>query len=268
MARAGRQKSSSGVYHVLLRGVDKLFLEDSDYIEFRARLAEYFAGEVKLLAYALLQNRVHLLVDEGELEISKALKPLCTSYARYFNRTHTTDGKLFYDRYKSAPCEEKADIADAYAFINAIGKEFAKDENSSAGKLSRELCDTKRVKELIGDVKGLKPASLHMDDYSQLSKADMEKYIMIVADCKLSDLAKMDRQDEKFKRIFSGGVSARAVLPLYNVKPVAEAKKKQTPAPKKAPAPKPAQKPVPKPEPAPVKEEKPAPKKSLSVWLL
>lgn len=262
MARAGRQKSSSGVYHVLLRGVDKLFLEESDYIEFRARLAEYFAGEVKLLAYALLQNRVHLLIDECELEMSKAVKPLCTSYARYFNRTYSADGKLFYDRYKSVPCNSKAEIADAYAFINAVGKEFAVDENSSAGTAARELCDTKRVKALIGDVKGLKPVALHMDDYSQLSKADMEKYLMIVASCKLSDLAKMDRQSEEFRRIFSGGVTARAVLPLYNVKPANETKKKKTPAPKKMPAPRIEEKPESK------KEEKPAPKKDLSVWLL
>lgn len=263
MARAGRQKSSSGVYHVLLRGVDKLFLEDSDYIEFRARLAEYFAGEVKLLAFALLQNRVHLLIDEGGHEVSKAVKPLCTSYARYFNRTHSVDGKLFYDRYKSVPCDSKAEIADAYAFINAIGKEFAKEENSSAGAASKELCDTKRVKVLIGDVKGLKPFALHMDDYSQLSKADMERYLMIVAGCKLSDLSKMDRQSDEFKKIFSGGVTARAVLPLYNVKPATDTKKKKAPAPKKAPVPK-----VEEIQPEPKKEEKPAPKRDLSVWLL
>ena len=262
MARAGRQKSSSGVYHVLLRGVDKLFLEDSDYIEFRARLAEYFAGEVKLLAYALLQNRVHLLIDEGGLEISKAVKPLCTSYARYFNRTHSVDGKLFYDRYKSVPCNDKAEIADAYAFINAIGKEFAKDENSSAGVASAEFCDTKRIKTLVGDIKDLKPVSLHMDDYSQLSKADMERYLMIVAGCKLSDLSKMDRQSEEFLRIFSGGVTARAVLPLYNVKPATDTKKKKAPVPKKTPVPQIQEKPEPK------KEEKPAPKRDLSVWLL
>ncbi len=262
MARAGRQKSSSGVYHVLLRGVDKLFLEESDYIEFRARLAEYFAGEIKLLAYVLLQNRVHLLIDEGELEMSKAVKPLCTSYARYFNRTHSADGKLFYDRYKSVPCNSKAEITDAYAFINAIGKEFAEEKNSSAGASSAEFCDTKRVKSLIGDVKGLKPSALHMDDYSQLSKSDMERYLMIVAGCKLSDLSKMDRQSEEFQRIFSGGVTARAVLPLYNVKPAVDTKKKKAPAPKKVPVPQIQEKPEPK------KEEKPAPKRDLSVWLL
>lgn len=259
MARAGRQKSSSGVYHILLRGVDKLFLNEDDYAEFRTRLAEYFAGEVRLLAYALLQNRVHLLVDEGDLEISEAVKPLCTSYARYFNRTHSLDGKLFYDRYKSVPCEERSDIADTYAFINTIGREFADEGNSSADEKVSSICDFARVSELAGDVSNIKPMALHMDDYSQLSKADMERYLLLVADCKLADLAKMNRQDKKFKQIFSGGVSARAVLPQYNIKPISE------PKPKKASAPKKEEKIV---SDVPEKKEKPTAKKDLSVWLL
>ena len=263
MARKGRIKSDTGIYHVVLRGQNNLFLNDKDYSEFIDILKRYFINsDSDIYAYSLEKNKAHLVFYTPG-DISTVMKPFLTSYARYFNRTHSVDGKLFYDRYKSLPCDSKAEIADAYAFINAIGKEFAKDENSSAGAASQELCDTKRVKVLIGDVKGLKPFALHMDDYSQLSKADMERYLMIVAGCKLSDLSKMDRQSDEFKKIFSGGVTARAVLPLYNVKPATDTKKKKAPAPKKVAVPK-----VEEIQPEPKKEEKPAPKRDLSVWLL
>ncbi|MBS7297930.1 MAG: hypothetical protein KIG65_02480 [Eubacteriales bacterium] len=259
MARTGRQKSESGVYHILLRGVDKLFIEAPDYIEFRARLSEYFSADVKLLAYLLLPNRVHLVIDSGDNDLSIALKPFCTSYARYFNRTYSIDGKLFYDRYKSSPCNTAADIADTVAFINAIGKNFAEREYFSLYEYetSAVICDTQRLTRLIGSsVTSLKPVSLHLDDYSQLSHEEMNVYLGIIANCTLDDLAKADRQQDSFKIIFSGSVSARAVLPLFGIHTAPSAKKAAAPK-AKVEAPK-------EPEPAP----KPAEKKSLSVWLL
>lgn len=260
MARAGRQKSASGVYHVLLRGVDKLFLDSSDYIEFRSKMAEYFGTEVRLLAYLLLPNRVHLLVDEGNAELSLALKPLCTSYARYFNRIYSVDGKLFYDRYKSVPAETSDEIADTVAFMNAIGSEFAPAENYSLTEYERRaaLCDTSRLRALVGAaVTSKKPKALHLDDYSQLTREEMERYLKVVANSSLDALAAADRQSEDFKRLFSGSVSARAVLPLFGIHSAPAAKK--NPPVDDAPAAAPESKP-----------EKPntPEKKNLSVWLL
>ncbi len=253
MARTGRQKSESGVYHVLLRGVDKLFLDSSDYMEFRMRLKEYFSDDLKLLAFLLLPNRVHLLIDAGENDLSVAVKPLCTSYARYFNRTYSIDGKLFYDRFKSIPCHNTSDIGDTVAFMNAIGSNFAKKEQFSLTEYESgaDICDVQRLLHLIGSsATSKKPVSLHLDDYTQLTKNDMNIYLGIVANCTLEDLTAANRQDESFKRIFSGGISARAVLPLFGVH--------TKPSEKKKPTEKEAEEP----------QQKPAEKKNLSVWLL
>ncbi len=220
MARAGREKSRSGVYHILLRGAKDLFLNNSDYIEFRARLAEYFEGEVRLLAYLLFPGRVHLIIDEGEAELSKVIKPLLTSYARYYNRTYGETGKLFFDRYKSVPLGDKEAISDTVQFLNAVGRRFAgKGTSSLAEYLSGEvLCDTGRLKELVGDsCSAMSPKALQMEDYARLSREDMNEYLRLVADFSLDDLEKLDRNDERFIRIFSGSVTPRSVLPLYGV---------------------------------------------------
>lgn len=253
MARTGRKKSESGVYHVLLRGVDKLFLENSDYTEFKMRLGEYFSGDARLLAFLLLPNRVHLVIDVGEDDLSVAVKPLCTSYARYFNRTYSIGGKLFYDRFKSVPCHTASDIGDTVAFLNAVGSYFAEREQFSLAEYETraEVCDTSRLVRIIGsDITSKKPVSLHLDDYTQLSKEDMNIYLGFTADCTLDDLTKANRQDDSFKRIFSGGVSARAVLPLFGVHTQPAVSKK--PVEEK------------KTEPEPKAQEK----KNLSVWLL
>ena len=40
------------------------------------------------------------------------MKPVTTSYARYFNRVHEREGKLFAGRFKSDPLETTAEIEE------------------------------------------------------------------------------------------------------------------------------------------------------------
>ena len=40
------------------------------------------------------------------------MKPVTTSYARYFNRTHNREGKLFAGRFKSEPLETDEEIEE------------------------------------------------------------------------------------------------------------------------------------------------------------
>lgn len=297
MAREGRQKSSNGIYHVLLRGVDKLFLTDSDYAEFRARLSEYFGEKSHLLAYLLLPNRVHLLVDEGSVDLVYAIKPLCTSYARYYNKTYSLDGKLFYDRFKSVPAETEDEISDTVAFFNAIGNAVADKKNFSLYEYTgkAELCSTENLIDLIGKENAVskKPVSLHLDDYSQLKESDMELYLKLCIGKTLKEVGDMDRKSEAFTMLFAGrGISSRSVLPLFGIlakshpAPVAEkapVKVKAADKKKTASAPKPKPKAEPKKKEEAVKEKtaeasvpaenisppQPKPqKKNLSVWLL
>lgn len=257
MAREGRKKSANGVYHVLLRGVDKLFLQEEDYLWFRERLKIHFGGNgARLLAFLLLPNRVHLLIDEGEQGLSLAVKPLCTSYARYFNRTYSEAGRLFYDRFKSVPCETAEEISDTAAFLHEIGKRYAQEENSSLGEYEHGavLCDTARFSQLCGErAVQNRPHTLHLDDYDRLTREELAEYLHITAGCDIEELANMDRHTEPFLTLFSGrGATARKLLPIFGVYP------------RTTPEKRPAQEQKPKPSEPP----KPAQKRDLSVWLL
>ena len=121
MARKGRVISETGIYHVLLRGTNVLFPEDADFVEFGELLKKYSgAGSIKIYSYTLLKNRVHLVCETKD-SIGRALKPLCTSYARYVNRTYAREGKLFYDRMKSEPVNSVEELKNAVAFVNYLG---------------------------------------------------------------------------------------------------------------------------------------------------
>lgn len=118
MPRKPREKSGSGIYHVILRGVNRqqIFEEIGDY-EFmleclkKIRTKASESGEIylyrcKIYAYCLMGNHVHLLIRESSSSIGEIIKSLASSYAMYFNRRHCRTGHLFQERFKSEPCTD------------------------------------------------------------------------------------------------------------------------------------------------------------------
>ena len=67
MARVTRVKSKTGIYHVMLRGVNRqiIFEDDEDRNMFITTL-DFFWGDnrYKLYAYCLMTNHVHILIKE------------------------------------------------------------------------------------------------------------------------------------------------------------------------------------------------------------
>lgn len=109
MPRTAREKSQTGIYHVMLRGIDKrdIFLTQNDYIKFLhyIELAKGMSS-VFLLAYCLMTNHVHMLIKEGKEEIGNFMKRIAVGYAQYHNRNHERTGHLFQNRYQSEPVND------------------------------------------------------------------------------------------------------------------------------------------------------------------
>ncbi|MGN0107971.1 MAG: hypothetical protein ACI4A5_09800 [Hominilimicola sp.] len=110
MAREARKISKSGNYYVVLKG-EELFVTDEDKKMFLEILEKNFATGI-VHGYELMQDEIRLVVKEGEKGISMTMKPVTTSYARYFNRTHDREGKLFTGRFKSEPLETDDEIEE------------------------------------------------------------------------------------------------------------------------------------------------------------
>ena len=114
MARKARLASDSGIYHVMLRGVNRqdIFESDKDFLKFLS-LMERVAFPVDetgkptkpllvFYAYCLMPNHVHLLVKEQKCcRISDAIKSISVSYAYYYNQKYEHLGHLFQDRFRS-----------------------------------------------------------------------------------------------------------------------------------------------------------------------
>jgi putative transposase len=120
MPRRARQVAGSGIYHVMLRGVnrDVIFLEDEDRERFLFALkAAKDASECKALAYCLMDNHVHLVLRSGIEPIGSTVRRFGVRYAGWFNRKYDRVGHLFQDRFKSVPVDEDAHFITLMRYV-------------------------------------------------------------------------------------------------------------------------------------------------------
>lgn len=110
MAREARKIGKSGNYYVVLKG-NELFVTEEDKKQFTQILERNFATGI-VRGCVMEKEEIRLVVKEGEKGISMTMKPVTTSYARYFNRTHNREGKLFLGRFKSEPLETDDEIEE------------------------------------------------------------------------------------------------------------------------------------------------------------
>ena len=77
MLRRARKKSRSGIYHVVLRGINKqrIFEDDQDYQKFLETIKKHKeASGYKICAYCLMSNHIHLLMKEGRESLGIAFR--------------------------------------------------------------------------------------------------------------------------------------------------------------------------------------------------
>lgn len=121
MPRQGRIISETGMYHVILRGINKqdIFLDNQDKYKFIKELIKSKEKyEYKIFTYCLMPNHVHIELQEGDTELSKIIQTLGISYSSYFNKKYDRVGHLFQDRYFSRPIETDQYLLKLHRYIH------------------------------------------------------------------------------------------------------------------------------------------------------
>jgi REP element-mobilizing transposase RayT len=109
MPRNKRLQFPGGIYHVIVRGIERrrIFLDDADREEFLIRLENALAKTgCECHAWALMSNHLHLIIRTGKTSLTDMMRKVLTGYAVYFNRKHKRHGYLYQNRYKSILCQE------------------------------------------------------------------------------------------------------------------------------------------------------------------
>ena len=120
MARTARNHSDSGVYHVILRGVNKqqIFECTEDYQRFLNILRTLTVQEQDesghrskpncvVYAYCLMGKHVHHLIKESSETLAQIMKRISSTYVYYYNHKYGRKGDLFQyllDRNESGTC--------------------------------------------------------------------------------------------------------------------------------------------------------------------
>lgn len=122
MPRCARVVLPGVPHHVILRGNNRrrLFSYPRDYSKMLNLMADRLdPGDVRLNAYCLMTNHVHLLVvPEATSALAQFVKGFAQRYAQHRNRVMKASGKLFEERYYSKPIVSNAHLALATAYID------------------------------------------------------------------------------------------------------------------------------------------------------
>jgi len=104
MPRVGRLHIPGGYYHVISRGLERRFVfgTDIDKSDFLARLGKGLTRtNTRCLAWALMSNHFHLLIQVSDAPLSKLMASVLSGYANSYNRRHRRCGYVYQNRYKS-----------------------------------------------------------------------------------------------------------------------------------------------------------------------
>ena len=118
MPRRARKESGTGIYHVMMRGINRqdIFEDEEDYVRmlsYLQQMLEQYDEQGNRLpplctfyAYCLMSNHVHLLMRVNHKDIGSTVKPLAVMYAMYYNNKYSRSGHVFQDRFKSEPVND------------------------------------------------------------------------------------------------------------------------------------------------------------------
>ncbi|MDP7008188.1 MAG: transposase [Phycisphaerales bacterium] len=116
-----RELKDGAYYHIVNRGVakSKTFLDEEDYdlfIRLLKRGCEHY--DVKLIAYSLMPNHIHLLVltVNGD-RVSDCMQWVTGNYARIFNLRHDRKGHLWQGRFRSKEVVEGRQLGNTWRYV-------------------------------------------------------------------------------------------------------------------------------------------------------
>lgn len=110
------------IYHIFNRGHNKqdIFLHYKDFARYLQRLNEYKQKHsFTLLAYCLMPNHIHLLIQQTSDEpLERLIHRLHTAYTMYFNKKYERVGSVFQSRFKAKPVESDEYLLHVSRYIH------------------------------------------------------------------------------------------------------------------------------------------------------
>lgn len=240
MSRQARKKSESGIYHIMLRGINQqqIFEDTEDYEKFLDILKDCKEiCEFKLYAYCLMGNHIHLLIKEGIEPLEQIFKRICGRLVYWYNIKYQRVGHLFQDRFKSEPIDSESYFFTVVRYIhqNPVKAKLCKRVSdyvyssyleylSNSGIIDTEyLLQLCTVEEFIGmNSENVEISCMDISDKVVLRVTDEQAKALIrkIAKCEnASDFQRLEttKRDKYLKKLREKGISIRQLSRLTGV---------------------------------------------------
>lgn len=122
MPHTQRKLGESGFYHIVAKGdgAQIIFESDKDRIRYLDTLEQAVHEHgIRLHAYCLMDNHVHLLAQDEKREISAFMKQLSETYAMYSAKVTGRVGRVFQRPFWSEPIETDSHFLCTIRYIHA-----------------------------------------------------------------------------------------------------------------------------------------------------
>ena len=186
MPRKPREKSSTGIYHVTNRGINKLpiFNSNRGKTRFQNLLKKYKEEyDVQIYAYCIMSNHFHLLIKADLEELASFMAKILAAYAIYYNQFHQRKGYVFEGRYKSQCIETESYFWNCLRYIhrNPIKANICKTIDGYKYSSMGEYYKEKSVEIIIDNttIKMIKE-KFNKKEFYEFHKEETDKYMLFI----------------------------------------------------------------------------------------
>ncbi|MHA6261442.1 transposase [Sporosarcina sp. CAU 1771] len=121
MPRRKRNWHPNGYFHVIMRGNNResIFQSKEDVMELM-RTLEYCAEKYrfKLLAYCIMSNHYHLLIQSEYVDLAKVMARINRRYSDYYAKRYSHIGRIYEKRYFSKEADGPQAILAISSYIH------------------------------------------------------------------------------------------------------------------------------------------------------
>lgn len=240
MPRQARKKSESGIYHIMLRGINKqqIFEDEEDFQKFIQVLKECKAvSEYKLFAYCLMGNHIHMLIKPEKEPLELVFKRIGSRYVYWYNWKYRRTGHLFQDRYKSEPINDDSYFLTVLRYIHqnpfkaglcknmseyiySSYHEYVKEKHSNLidADFAFGIADKTQLLDFFEESNN--DVCLDISDSIRLNDAEAKEIILKISNCtNTTQVQYLDAscRNEIIKKLKENGLSIRQICRLTGV---------------------------------------------------
>ena len=148
MSRTRRMESATGIYHVIIRGInhEKIFNQSREKIYFKKIILKYLEKyNIDIYSYCIMSNHAHFLIRAELKVLSVFMACILAEYATYYNFKHYRNGHVFQNRFLSECINDEQYFWSCMRYIHlnpvkaGMVKGIAKYKYSSIGEYINEI---------------------------------------------------------------------------------------------------------------------------------